>query len=198
MTIKKITKRALQLAGGTALLVLTAAATLVWCGLNDDIHKADVALVFGNTVKPGGNPSPRLQARLTRTLELYRGGWFSTIIVSDGIGKEGYDEAAVMKNYLVAHGIPKDRIITDNQGTTTYASAENTLRFLREHKLNSVLVVSQYFHVPRARLALKKFGITPIYSAHAQYFEARDIYSIGRELVGYICYSFRKYEMQPG
>jgi uncharacterized SAM-binding protein YcdF (DUF218 family) len=145
-------------------------------------------------VQPDGRPSPRLRARLDRALELYRENMFEKIIVSGGIGKEGFDEAAAMGDYLASHGVPRERIIQDNEGVTTYASAANALRILREQKLTGVLVVSQYFHVPRTKLALRKFGIAPVYSAHARYFEARDVYSIARELVAYIQYSCRGYD----
>jgi vancomycin permeability regulator SanA len=194
MTRKKIIKYALILTGITAIVFSACAGLLAWSGMQDDLHHADVALVLGNTVDPDGSPSPRLRARLERTLELYRLGYFPTVIVSGGIGKEGYDEAAVMKKYLSARGIPESAIIADNQGTTTFASAQNTLRILREQKLGSVLVVSQYFHIPRARIALGKSGVSPVYSAHAYYFEARDIYSTAREVIGCIEYECRRYD----
>ncbi|HWB58939.1 MAG TPA: YdcF family protein [Chthoniobacteraceae bacterium] len=192
MKIGKITKRLLLLVAAMALVFLTGTGALVWSGLHDDIQKADVALVLGNTVLSDGTPSARLKARLDRTLELYRDGDFPLVVVSGGIGKESFDEAAVMKRYLVANGIPAEQIIADNQGVTTYASAKNLRRILDERKLTSVLVVSQYFHIPRSRLALKKVGIEPVHSAHAQFFEARDVYSIARELVGYLDYAVRK------
>jgi len=52
-------------------------------------------------------------------------------------------------------------------------------------------VVSQYFHLPRARLALRRFGIETVYSAHAFFFEARDVYSSVREVFGYGEYLWR-------
>ncbi len=194
MTRRKIIKYAAFLTGISMIGILAAAGLLAWSGLHDNIQHADVALVLGNTVEPDGTPSPRLQARLDRTLELYRQDYFPEVIVSGGIGKEGYDEAVVMKNYLTAHGLPAARIIADNQGITTYASARNTLRILHEQKLSSVMVISQYFHIPRTKMALGKFGVSPVYSAHAHYFEARDIYSTLRELIGCIEYQFRRYD----
>src|SRR5580704_13458675 len=80
---------------------------LVVSGLCDDLGKADVGLVLGSKVESDGTPSARLRARLDRTLELYRAGYFPAVIVSGGIGKEGYDEAAVMRDYLVARGVPR-------------------------------------------------------------------------------------------
>lgn len=161
-------------------------------GLHDDIGHADVALVLGSKVEADGEPSSRLRARLDKTVELYRAGWFPEIFASGGIGKEGYDEAVVMKAYLVAHGIPNERVIVDNSGATTFASARKTRQILRDEKLNSVLVISQYFHIPRAKLALKRFGIATVYTAHANFFEWRDIYSSLREVPGCMAYWFRR------
>ena len=101
-----------------------------------------------------------------------------------------------MRDYLVAHGVPADRVVVDSSGATTYASARATARIVRERHLQSVFVISQYFHIPRARLALGRFGIAPVYSAAPRYFEWRDLYSAPRELVGYVSYSLRSYQAE--
>lgn len=79
-------------------------------GLNDELKPVDTAVVLGNKVEDDGQPSERLKARLDRTLELYGEGYFALVIVSGGIGKEGFDEAKVMKSYLLANGIPEQNI----------------------------------------------------------------------------------------
>jgi hypothetical protein len=43
-------------------------------------------------------------------------------------------------------------------------------------------------------MALRRFGISSVFSAHAHYFEVRDIYSTLRELIGCITYQFRRYD----
>lgn len=169
-----------------------ATLVLVASGLRDDIANADVALVLGSKVELDGTPSPRLRARLDRALELFRSGCFPSLIVSGGVGNEGYDEAAVMRDYLVSHGVPAERIILDSIGDTTFASARNTVRIARERNFRSVLVVSQYFHIPRSRLALKRFQIPVVHSAHAHFFEWRDVYSSVRETAGYVSYLLRR------
>lgn len=187
--------RFLLLAFSVALgAFLVGTVILVMAGLRDQLGHADVGLVLGSKVDLDGTPSPRLCARLDRTLELFRIGYFPLVIASGGIGKEGYDEALVMRDYLVAHGIPKERIIMDSAGTTTFASAKNTLQIVRRQKLSSVLVVSQYFHIPRARMALERFGVSEVYSSHARFFELRDMYSSPRELLGYLRYVCRHYD----
>jgi uncharacterized SAM-binding protein YcdF (DUF218 family) len=189
---RKRTKRILLLTALPIMLAFTLAATLIVAdGLTDDIHAADVAIVPGNTVERDGRPSARLRARLDQTIALYRQGLFPDVIVSGGVGSEGFDEAEVMKRYLVENGVPEGRIHVDSRGATTYLTARNAARMMRENGWQSAIVVSQYFHVPRMRLALKRSGITPVYSAHAQYFELRDVYSITREVVGYGAYLLR-------
>lgn len=165
-----------------------ASTVLVVQGMRDDIQVADVAVVLGNTVNPDGTPSHRLAARLDKTLELHRKGMFKHVIVSGGLGREGFDEAVVMRDYLVSRGIPQHQILVDSLGLTTAATAANVAALAQVHRWSSVLVVSQYFHIPRCRLALSKAGVHPVYAAHAQYVELRDLYSIPREVIGYAAY----------
>ena len=88
-------------------------------GLNDNLGKADVALVLGNKVDPNGQPSPSLRARLDRAVDCYKQGWFPMVVVSGGLGKEGFDEAVVMRDYMISKGVPQAHIIADSQGWTT-------------------------------------------------------------------------------
>ncbi|MCP5560658.1 MAG: YdcF family protein [Verrucomicrobiaceae bacterium] len=173
------------------LLLLAGAGILVWSGMTDHLGKADVALVLGNQVNPDGSPSPRLKARLDTTAMLFQKGYFPKIIVSGGTGKEGVPEGTAMKRYLVATGIPDSAIWVDDLGVDTQASAENTVSILRAEKLKSVFVITQYFHIPRSKLALSKLGVSPLFNAHPHYFEARDLYSIARELPAYLKYLVR-------
>lgn len=75
--------------------LLLASTVLIARGMSDEIHEANVAVVLGNTVNPDGTPSRRLAARLDTALELHRRGLFKNIIVSGGVGREGFDEAVV-------------------------------------------------------------------------------------------------------
>ena len=193
--MNKRTKKALLIpAVVLSASFLVAASLIVVDGLSDEIHPADVAIVPGNTVERDGQPSARLRARLDKTLELYRGGLFGHVIVSGGVGAEGFDEAEVMKRYLVSRGVPEDRVVPDGGGATTYLTARNAAEVMRKNGWGGAMIVSQYFHIPRTRLAVEGFGVRPVYSAHAEYFEARDLYSVVREVIGYGSYLARRYD----
>ncbi len=178
---------------GAIGLLIVPSTVIAIAGLTDDLHSADVGVVLGNTVNPDGKPSRRLQARLDKTIELYRAGIFQNTIVSGGVGKEGFDEAVVMKQYLIGAGLPKDRIYLDSQGDNTYLTAKHTAQLMVEHRWHSAIAISQYFHLPRTKLALQKFGISPVYTAHADFFELRDIYSTVREVFSYCSYQLRSF-----
>ncbi|RXJ04655.1 YdcF family protein [Anaerobacillus alkaliphilus] len=157
-------------------------------GLNDEVAYVDVAVVLGNKVELDGKPSLRLQARLDKSVELYKEGYFKYIIVSGGVGKEGFDEANVMKNYLINQGIPADQIIEDPNGYNSQMTAKNTRMIVELLNVKSVMVISQYFHITRTKLAFQKVGFEEVASAHAEIFELRDFYSIIREFPAYYKY----------
>ena len=176
-----------------ATAYIGAALCLVYAGRQPNLGHADVGVVLGTTVHPDGQPSSRLRARLDEALLLYRENYFPLVMVSGGFGREGHQEAEAMKIYMVAHGVPDSAIVVDNDGYDTYLTARNTAQLLRERQLHSVLVVSQYFHLPRCRLALARFGVAIIYSGPANKFELRDIVGIAREVFGYPVYLLRPY-----
>lgn len=169
----------------TALLIITD-------GLIDNKNKSDLIVILGNKVELNGIPSLRLQSRLDKGYDLYMEGFAPLIVVSGGLGKEGYDEANVMKSYLIDRGVSKEAIITDNDGIDSFNTALNTKKILTDRNINSVLVVSNYYHISRIKLAFRKSGIEKVFSAHANYFEIRDLYSIPREVIGYYYYLIRK------
>jgi len=172
-----------------AALYLTAMAGIAWQGLQDRPGVADVALVLGTGgVEPDDTPSPRLRARLDRAVELDREHPLPTMLVSGG----GH-ETEVMADYLARHGIAREHITLDPAGWTTYDSAQHTAAFLQAHGGHGVVIVTQYFHVPRARFALERFGVAPVFSAHAHRFEPHDLYSLAREVAAWIAYAFKPY-----
>lgn len=175
-----------------AAAFVLAAAAIIADGLNDRLAPSDVAIVLGNEVLADGTPSPRLKARLDRALEVWRAGLVRSVIVSGGTGRAGFDEAQVMGDYLTAHGVPAPAVLRDDSGVTTWATATNSAALMRAHGFRTAMVVTQYFHVSRTRLALRKQGVRVTGSAHAHICEARDLYSTAREVVGYARYLARR------
>jgi vancomycin permeability regulator SanA len=176
------------ISGVLALLLLpllAAIAALVLDGFTDDVFKADATLVLGNSVFPDGTLSPRLRGRVERGMELYKSGLVSKIVVSGALGKEGHYEGTVMAAWLVAHGVPEQDVVIDNEGINTAASAKNFAALSETHGFKSVIVVSQFFHLSRCRLALQQAGVEQIGTAHSRVYAGRDAYATLREVVAY-------------
>lgn len=153
---------------------------------DENTAHADIAVILGSKVNEDRSLSPRLKARLDKGLELYQNGIVDAVFVSGGLGKEGYYEGTVMAEYLHSKGIPMQNIKIDNEGINTRRTA---LNFLKEYsKESSVIVVSQYFHISRCKLAFKQLGIANVSGAHSEFFEWRDFYSTFREVFGYYKY----------
>lgn len=171
-----------------ALVFSLSVGALVTAGLNDHVEKGDVIVVPGNTVGPDGRPSPRLKARLDAAVLLYREKQAPLIFVSGGTGKEGFDEAVSMAQYLLTAGVPANAVVLDSQGIDTQATARNLAKYMKQKNMHTALIATQYFHIPRTELALKRHGVKVVGHVHPKFFEVRDIYSTPREVIAYAVY----------
>ena len=167
------------------LLILALMISSLW--LSQPTNGADVALVLGNKVFPDGTLSPELHARMERSLELEQSHDSISYVVSGGVGVEGVDEAVAMAGFLKISGISEDRIMTDSQGVNTLESVRYIAKnFPTETK---IIVVSQFFHIPRAVLALRKAGFKNVSGAAVPPKFWRDIYSTAREVPALFIYA---------
>jgi vancomycin permeability regulator SanA len=154
-------------------------------GLADSGKSADITVILGNKVNEDGTLSERLEKRLECGLGLYRQGRTKRILVSGGLGKEGFYEGDKMRDYLIEKGVPDSVIIVDNFGVNTNATVENTRMLKDSLEFNSIIVVSQYYHLTRTKMLFRKAGMKDVGSCSPRYFEIRDFYSLLREFVAF-------------
>ena len=179
----RFTRPVIWLSALTVASFLTAAAVVAAVGLADHVERADMVVVPGNTVYPDGTPSDRLKGRLDAAIEIYRAGNCDAIFVSGAVGSEGVDESSAMREYLIEQGVPLKNIIQDSYGFNTEATARNAATAMQQQNFHTVLAASQYFHVLRLRLLLRRQGLSVTGNSHAKYFELRDAYSLAREVI---------------
>ena len=108
---------------------------------------AQVALVLGASVKQDGTLSPVLKNRADAAVSLYKEGKVSKILVTGDNGELSHNEVNPTGKYLLAQGVPKSDIFLDHAGFDTYSSL---YRAKEVFNVESVIVVSQEFHLPRA------------------------------------------------
>lgn len=106
-------------------------------------------IVLGAQVR-GTKITQSLERRLVKALRYLKENPQTKVIVSGGQGKcEDISEADAMAQYLTAHGIHKERIIPEDQSTSTRENLENSARFIKN--LNQpVGIVTNNFHMYRA------------------------------------------------
>lgn len=116
----------------------------------------DAALVLGCGVYNNEYPSPLLRERLDAAVELFHEGVVNKLIMSGDHGQDNYNEVAVMKKYAIDEGVPSEAIFMDHAGFSTY---ESVFRARDIFMADSVLIVSQEYHVYRALYVAEALGL---------------------------------------
>lgn len=127
-------------------------------GLTDYRRPGDAILVLGAKVHRDGTPSEALAERVETGVSLYQQGLAPVLVMSGGVGREGHDEAVVMKAMAEKAGVPADAIWVDSLGNNTEASVRN-LRERLARRDAQVLAVSHYHHLPRIKLLSAMHGL---------------------------------------
>ena len=152
--IQKITRLA---------LLAAVAAVLVWLGCElavefsawgrsysslVDVPARDAALVLGTSkFVAHGRPNLHYRYRMDAAAELYKAGKVKRLIVSGNGVERNYNEPRMMRDDLVARGVPADRIVLDEAGLRTF---DSVVRAADVFGAPDCIVVSQAAHNKRA------------------------------------------------
>lgn len=124
-------------------------------------NQAKYMLILGAQVK-GMTVSRALKNRLDTASSYLHNNPSTLVIVSGGQGRgEDISEALAMKKYLRTKGIKEARILMEDQSTTT----EENIRFSQSiigNKNQSIIIVTNKFHIYRAIMLAKKQGMTKV------------------------------------
>ncbi len=128
----------------------------------EKVPKTEVALILGAKVFTDGRLSDMLRDRADMAIELYKSGKVSKILMSGDHGTKEYDEVNAVKKYLLEKGISGNDIFLDYAGFDTY---DSMYRAKEIFQAQSVSIISQNFHLPRAvyigrSLGLEAYGIS--------------------------------------
>ena len=126
----------------------------------DEARPADAIAVFG-AAEYGGRPSPVLHARLDHAVELYR-EQMAPLVITLGGGSDldkGKTEGGVGRDYLLANGVPYDRIVAETHSVDTEQQVRRLAEIARQRHLNSIVVVSDGTHLFRVRKLCQDAGL---------------------------------------
>jgi uncharacterized SAM-binding protein YcdF (DUF218 family) len=126
----------------------------------DETRPADAVIVFG-AAEYAGRPSPVYRARLDHGLELLQRGMATIIITTGGAGKDPhFSEGQVGRDYLEAHGARDVNLIAETQGGNTDESTQRVAVIMRANGMHSALLVSDAYHLYRAKKMMQAQGIS--------------------------------------
>jgi uncharacterized SAM-binding protein YcdF (DUF218 family) len=153
----------------------------------DEARPADIILVLG-AAEYHGRPSPVLRARLDHALDLYARKLASRIMTTGGAGGEPvFTEGGVGRTYLMSHGVPSEAIVVENEGETTVQSIALAGEIIRRMGLDSVIVVSDGYHIYRVKRMLQNRGLK-VYGSPRKDRNSppREQWNYLRQAIGYI------------
>lgn len=158
----------------------------------NDIKKSDVIIVLGCKVQ-NEEPTRFLLERTLKANELYKEGYAKYIILSGGKGEdEGISEAECMKRILIEQGIESDKLILEDQSKDTYENLVNSQKIMKDKNLNRAIIVSNKFHLRRAKMISEKLKLEASYSGvFVKDKWYKEMYGGLREVLGIIKDSFR-------
>jgi uncharacterized SAM-binding protein YcdF (DUF218 family) len=150
-----------------ALAAVVAVGFLLYTGRQivrqagvDQLHSADAIVVFG-AAEYVGHPSPVYRARLDHAYDLFQRGLAPVIITTGGAGKDPqYSEGQVGRDYLEARGVPDVNLIAETQGGNTDESTQRVAVIMHENNMHSALLVSDAYHLYRAKQMMAREGVT--------------------------------------
>ena len=151
----------LGIAGVVGVIVVAGYGTyrILDEGQRDDRTATDAIVVLG-AAQYDGKPSPIFAARLDHAIALFHDGVAPLLIVTGGKAEgDRTTEAASAREYAIAHGVPGDAILGEDQSRTTLASIRAVAALMRDAGIDRAVFVSDRAHMLRVLQMATDTGI---------------------------------------
>lgn len=164
-------------------------AQITFFGVTDYRRPADLIVVLGARAYSDGSLSVALADRVRTGCMLYAEGLAPRVLFSGGPGDGAVDEPEAMRRYAMSRGVPEAAILKDSQGVNTEATVRNTLALSDAKR---ILVVSDFYHLPRIKMAFQRHGVD-VYTVPAKPSALAPMpYNLARETVAFWAYYLRR------
>lgn len=158
MIVRRVVLLAVPLLVAGYLAVTLAQVVLE--GRSRAIPPVDAVVVMG-AAQYDGRPSAQLASRLDHVVTLWEMGGVGRVVVTGGSRPgDRFSEAAASEEYLVARGVPRSSIDSEDQGTTTWESMQEVEAMLDADA--SMIIVTDPHHGLRSRLIAEEAGFTDV------------------------------------
>jgi uncharacterized SAM-binding protein YcdF (DUF218 family) len=113
------------------------------------------AIVLGAAVRPDGTPSPTLRLRVEHAVALFHRGEVGRLVLTGGRGRFGPAEAEVARDLARSLGMPAHAIRIETASTNTVENLAHAIPLVD----GPAVIVTNCWHLPRARLAARLLGL---------------------------------------
>lgn len=170
-----------------------------WTAHIDNAQHADAIAVFG-AAEYAGRPSPVLHARLDKAVELYDQEIAPVVItLGGGLAKDsGLTEGGVGRDYLLANGVPYDRIIAETHSTDTEQQVQRLAAIAARQHFRTIVVVSDGTHLFRIAALCHRAGLNVYTSPRAPLGHIDDIDAAERMLHEMLSYTAMRMDLNIG
>lgn len=118
-------------------------------------------VVLGARVEASGLASKTLEARVMHGVAVMaRAPADTVLVVSGGVGTYGRAEADVGADLAVMAGVPRARVLRETKSHSTHENALESAEVLDALGIGQVVLVSDPYHLPRARAEFERLGFT--------------------------------------
>ncbi len=142
-----------------AVVVYAAAFAAVYLVSRQEGRRTSQVIAVLGAAQYNGRPSPVFRARLDHAAALYRAQLAPRVVVMGGRAEGDREaEAEVGRRYLQVMGVPRRAAFAVPEGRNTEESIVALAAWMQERGLDSVLFVSDPFHLARLRLDARGHG----------------------------------------
>ncbi len=139
-------------------ILLPATAVIIYSRL-DQAAPADVIVMLGAGLEPGDRPGRAMSRRIQQAATLHARGLASHVICSGGTGAgRSRSEAAVCAEVLQRQGVPASAILLEERSRSTEENALYSMALIADRGWQRVIVVSDGYHLLRARWLFGRLG----------------------------------------
>jgi len=157
---------------------------------DDGPVSADAVVVLG-AAQYDGTPSPVLEGRLAKALEIYNSGE-AAFIIPTGSNQEGdrFTEGFTGFTWLRDRGVPEEAILVNVDGGNTWEQLTSTAAILEARELTDAILVSDPYHTYRLTEIADEAGLeatvvpTDLESTYSDLARETAAVSVGR-LIGF-------------
>lgn len=131
-----------------AAVVIALPLFIGWYLSPQDVLERSDAIV----VVSGGDNNSRIQ----KAVELYKEDWAETILFSGAAAEGDVSNALAMKRIAVSRGVPRSKILIEEDSKTTAENAKFAAKIIKEKNFRSIVLVTSPYHQRRTYELFKK------------------------------------------